>query len=66
MLLMGMEDTTSTKTPEDSVTFILADLKKRSDVLCPVMEEIYPLTNEKFLELALITLIDLGYRITRE
>lgn len=49
-----------------SITSILADLKKRSDVLCPVMAEIHPLTNEQFLELALVTLVDLGYVITKE
>lgn len=42
---------------------IMADLKKRSDVLCPVMEEIHPLSNARFLELALVTLLDLGYEI---
>ena len=42
---------------------IMADLKKRSDVLCPVMEKIHPLSNAKFLELALVTLLDLGYEI---
>lgn len=45
---------------------IITDLKKRSDVLCPVMAEIHPLTFVQHLELALSTLIELGYEIKQK
>ena len=40
-------------------------LKKNSDVLCPVMAEIHPLSAPVHIEMALSTLIDLGFTITK-
>lgn len=43
---------------------ILDHLKKGTDLLCPVMQEIYPQDNVKFLTMALNTLVEIGYTIT--
>jgi len=40
-------------------------LKKKSDVLCPVMAEIHPLPAPTHIAMALCTLIDLGFTITK-
>ena len=57
----------STPTPSShpQVVKAMEALKKNSDVLCPVMAEIHPLSAPVHIEMALSTLIDLGFTITK-
>lgn len=38
-------------------------LKQHSDVFCPVMQDLLPLTNNQFAHLVLQTLLEIGYEI---
>jgi hypothetical protein len=44
----------------------IRDLKQNSDVFCPVMAEGLDLTPEEHTHMCLITLMELGYTITKE
>lgn len=43
---------------------ILRNLKKNSDIFCPVMKKACPTTDREMVKMALDTLIDMGYQIT--
>jgi hypothetical protein len=49
---------------KNNTTFIINQLNKWTDLFCPVMEKVSPLSNKQFLELSLNTLIEMGYTIT--
>jgi hypothetical protein len=49
---------------KNTTTSIINQLKQWTDLFCPVMEKVTPLSNKQFLEISLNTLIEMGYTIT--
>jgi len=55
-----------TKPTHPQVIEAMKTLKDKSDILCPFMAKVFPMTPQKHVEMTLCALIDLGFKITKD